>query len=119
MNAAVASAASERDEGKRALRSHDLMHPQEQAAPNHPGRMETGEIFFLESARLEQDHRERVAQREHDGGAGSRREIQRTGFLLDIYIEKNVGILRQTRVGVAADGDDLDLKPRDGRQDSQ
>ena len=42
-----------------------------------------------------------------------------TGFLLDVHIEKDVGILREARVRVAADGDDLDLKPRDGRQDPQ
>src|ERR1700730_4122090 len=95
------------------------MNSQEQAAPNHPGRMEAREIFLLEAARLEQYHRERIAEGEHDGRAGSWREIQRTRLLLDIYIKKNVGILRQARVRVAANGDDLDLKPRDGWQNPQ
>ncbi len=58
-------------------------------------------------------------EREHDGRAGSGREIQRTGFLLDVHIEKDVRILREGRVRVAANGDDLDLKPRDGGQDPQ
>ena len=108
-----------RDHGERVARPHDLMDAQKQAAPDHSGRMEAGEIFLLEAARFEQDHRERVAEREHDGGARGGREIQRTSFLLDIDVENDVRVLRQAGIRVAANGDDLHLKSRDGRQDSQ
>ena len=64
-----------RDHGERAARAHDLVHAQKQTAPDHSGRMKPSEILFLKSARLEQHHRKRVAQREHDRSAGSRREI--------------------------------------------
>ena len=46
-----------RDDSKRVPRPHDLMNPQEQAAPNHPGRMESSEILLGKAACLEQDHR--------------------------------------------------------------
>ena len=87
--------------------------------PIIPAGMKFREILLLKAARLEQDHGERVAKREHDGRAGSGREIQRTRFLLDIDIEEDIAVLRQGRIGRAASGDDLDLKPRDRRQDAQ
>src|SRR5436305_195228 len=44
---------------------HDLVNGNQQAAANFPAGMEFGEIFFFESARLEQNHRQGIAQREH------------------------------------------------------
>ena len=50
---------------QRLARAHDLMHAHQQTAADHSGRMKFGKILFLKSARLEQHHRERVAQRQH------------------------------------------------------
>jgi hypothetical protein len=85
-----------RDESKCISGTHDLVDAQKQAATDHPGRMKPGKVFLLKSARFEQDHGERIAEGEHHGGAGGRSEIQRTGFLLDVYIEENVTILRES-----------------------
>ena len=87
-----------RDQRERLARPHDLVDAHEQTAPNHSGRMKFGEILLLKSARLEQHHRQRVAQREHDGRARGRRQIQRTRFLFDVHVEKDVAILCQGRI---------------------
>ena len=63
------------DHGEGVARPHDLVHAQKQAAADHSGRMEPGEILLLKSARFEQDHGQRIAEREHDGGARSGREV--------------------------------------------
>ena len=104
---------------QRFARPHDLMDAHEQTAANHSGRMKLSEILFLKSARFEQHHGERVAERQHDGRAGSRRKIQRTGFLFDVCVEHDVRLLCQGRFGIAAHGNDADLKPGDRGQNSQ
>ena len=95
------------------------MDAHEQTAANHSGRMKFGEIFLLKSARFEQHHRERVTQRQHNRRAGSRRKVQRTRFLFDVHVEKDVRVFCQSRIGVAANRDDLHLKSRDRRQNPQ
>src|SRR4051812_40094529 len=57
------------DQGQGFSRPHNLMDASEQAPADCSARMEAGEIFLLKSARLEQDHRNRVAESEHDGRA--------------------------------------------------
>jgi hypothetical protein len=59
----------------------------------------------LKTARLEEDHGQRVAEDEHDGGAGSRREIERTGFLFDADVEMNVGVLGEEGFRAAGEGE--------------
>ena len=87
--------ASGRDEGEGVPGTHDLVHPQKQAAADHSRGMEPGEILFLKSARFKQHHGKRIAEGEHDGRAGGRREVQRTGFLLDVHVENDVGVFRE------------------------
>ena len=62
--------------------------------------MKLGEILLLKTARFEQHHGQRIAQDQHHRGAGGRREIQRTGFLRDVYIQMNVAVLREKRFRV-------------------
>ena len=64
-----------RDHGEGVTRPHDLVNAQKQTAPDHSGRMEAGEIFFLKAARFEKHHRKRDTEGEHDGRARSWREI--------------------------------------------
>ncbi len=108
-----------RDHGERVPRPHDLVNAQKQTAPDHSGRMEAGEIFFLKAARFEEHHRKRVTEGEHDGRARSRREIKRTSFLFDVHVENDVRIPGEVRTRIATNRDDLDLEPRDGRQYAQ
>ncbi len=107
------------NEGERTARAHDLVHTQEKAAPDHPAGMEFREIFLLKSARLEQHHGKRVAEREHDGRARGRGQIERTGFLLDVDVEEDIAILPQGRLSGAAHRDHANLEPRDRGQDAQ
>src|SRR5947209_314631 len=98
---------------------HDLMDPEKQAAADHSRGMKPGEILLLKTAGLEQNHGKRVAQREHDGGARRRREIQRTGFLFDVDVEDYIRVLGQARAHITADRHDLDLKSRDRGQNPE
>src|SRR3954454_6966318 len=43
-----------RDHGEGVAGAHDLVNPEQQAAPDHSGRVKPGEILLLKSARLEQ-----------------------------------------------------------------
>ena len=84
-----------RDNRHRFARSHDLMDTHQHAAANHAAGMKFGEIFLVKPARFQQHHGKRIAQRQHHGRARSRREIQRTSFLFDVYIKKNMRVLRK------------------------
>src|SRR6266478_7573978 len=80
--------------------------------------MKLRKIFFLKSARFQQNDRVRIAEREHCRRARSWRQIQWTSFLLDLYVENDVRVFRERGIGIPADGNDLDLKQRDRRQDA-
>src|ERR1700738_377883 len=95
------------------------MNSHKKAASDHAGGMKLGEVLLVKTTRLEQHHGERVTQSEHYRRARSRRQIQRTGFLLDVYIEKDMGVFREGRTGIATDRDDLDLKARNRRQNPE
>ena len=56
--------------------------------------MKFSEIFLVKAARLQEHHRQCVAQRQHHCRARRRRQVQRTGFLFDVYIETNMRVLR-------------------------
>ena len=88
----VADGGIRRDHGQSVARSHDLVDAQKQAAADHSRRMVPGEILLLKTARFEQDHGEGVTESEHHGRARGRREIQRTGFLLDVHVENDVRV---------------------------
>ena len=62
---------------------HDVAHVQQQAPAEAAGRMRTRKILAREAARLEQRHRQCVADSERGRGAGGRRQVVRAGFLLD------------------------------------
>ena len=108
-----------RDERECIPRTHDLVHAQKQAAPHHSARMKAREILLLKSARLQKHHRQRIAQREHDRRARSRRQVQRARLLFYIHVQQDLAILRQGGLRIAAEGDDSHLKTRQGRQDAQ
>ncbi len=63
--------------------------------------MKRAEILLLDPPRFEQHHRQRVAHREHGGGTGSRREIERAGLAGDLHVEVNIGFAGQARLGIA------------------
>ena len=95
------------------------MHAREEAAPDHAAGMKFREILFLKPARLQQHHGQGVAQGEHDRRARRRRQIERTGFLLDVDIEKHMRVSGEGRFRITADGDDLHLEAGDGRQNAE
>src|SRR5437762_4675427 len=74
--------------------------------------MKLRKIFFLKSTRFQQNHCDRIAQRQHCRCARSWRQIQWTSFLLDVYVENDVRVFRERGIGIPADGNDFDLKPR-------
>ena len=70
-------------------------------------RMRAREVLDRKAARVEQRERERVAERERRGRARRRREAQRARFGIDRRIEMHVGRLRERRLLVAGERDDL------------
>src|ERR1700719_4405766 len=95
------------------------MYAHEEAAPDHAAGMKFREILLVKSARLQQYHGQRVAQGEHDCRARGRRQIERTSFLLDVDIEKEMRGSGEGRFRITADGDDLHLEASDGRQTAE
>jgi hypothetical protein len=81
--------------------------------------MKLCEIFLVKPARFEQHHGQRVTQRQHHSRARSRGEVQRTCFLFDVYVEKQMHVLGESGSRIAAHGDDPDLKPCDRGQDPE
>src|SRR5207244_4971543 len=77
--------------------------------------MKLRKIFFLKSTRFQQNHCDRIAERQHCRRTRSRRQIQWTSFLLDVYVENDMRVFRERGIGIPADGNDFDLKPRDRR----
>ena len=71
------------------------MHTHQHAAADHSPRMELRKILLVEAARFQQHHRQGVAEREHHCGARCRRKVQRTRFLLNVDIEKQMRVLRE------------------------
>ena len=61
-------------------RTHHIIHAAE-LATQRAARMEAGKVFGAEVAHLRKHQRERVADRQHRGRAGARREAERTGFV--------------------------------------
>ena len=80
--------------------------------------MKACKIFLLKAARFEQHHRQGVTEGEHDGSAGSRREIERTCLLFHVHVEQHVAVAREGGSHVAAKGNYLYLETRDRRQDT-
>ena len=72
--------------------------------PRAPPGVRAGEVLGVEAARVQQRHRQRVAQRQLRGGAGGGRQVQRAGFLLDAAVEHDVGVPRQRGTRVAGHG---------------
>src|SRR5262245_2283377 len=73
--------------------------------------MRTREVVLAETACIEQRHRERVAECHLSGGAGSWREVQRAGFLIDPARQHDVGMAGQRRLGVAGHRDQGHVEP--------
>jgi hypothetical protein len=65
------------------------------------------EILDRKTSSVEQRQRERVAQRECRGRAGGGREPERTGLGVDARVEVDVRALRERRVLVAGERDQL------------
>ena len=76
------------DSGHGLARAHHVAHVRKQFAPKCTARMRACEILRLETARIQQRHRQCVPQSELRRGAGGGRQIQRTGFFLDRAIQK-------------------------------
>ena len=79
--------------------------------------MEAGEVFLIEAARFQEDHRESVTENQHGSAAGGRREIQGAGFLEDADIEMNRSALREERFWVAGHRYDTDIKTGESGED--
>jgi hypothetical protein len=55
---------------------HDVGDVQQQRRPSAPAGCERAKVVGGEAARFQQRDRERIAERERRGGAGSRREVR-------------------------------------------
>jgi hypothetical protein len=62
---------------------------------------------------------ERVAERKHRRRAGRGREAERTGFAVDRRVEVNIGGLRNGRLLVAGERDDLRALPLEMRRQQE
>ena len=71
------------------------MNAHQHAAADHAAGMKFSEVFLVKATRLQEHHRQRVAQSQHHCRARRRCEVQRTSFLFDIHIETDVRVLRQ------------------------
>ena len=64
-----------RDDRHLVRAAHDLVNLQKQRPTEPSAGMVAREVLFFETARFEQDHRQRVPEHHHDRRAGGRREI--------------------------------------------
>ena len=65
-------------------------------------------ILFLETARLQNRHGQRVAHDHHGGGAGGRGQVERARFLGHPHVQDDVAVARQGGSHRAGDADDFD-----------
>ena len=77
--------------------AHDLTDAGKQDPAEAAARMETREVFLVESARLEQNHGQGIAEGEHGCRAGGRGEIERACLLTDGNVEHDVEERRASR----------------------
>ena len=75
--------------------AHDVADVGQQSATKRSTWMRARKVVGSKAARVEQRHRERVAERECGRGAGGRCEIERAGFFCDRGFEMHVGLQRQ------------------------
>ena len=78
--------------------------------------MALGEFRFLEAARIEHGHGERVAHDKRGGGTGGGRHVERAGFLWHLDVEHDLGVLAKRGARRRCHGDDLHGETPDGRQ---
>ena len=102
--------------GKRVAAHHDVADAGEQPPPDRAARMRTGEVLDRKAARVEQRDRERIAERQHRRRARRGREAQRAGFGVDGGVDVHVGRLRERRLLVARQRDDLRALPLEMRR---
>ncbi len=103
--------------GNEIARAHDFGDFEQKRPPEAPAGVKPGEVFLSESARFQQDHREGVAEDQHGRGAGSGGEPERAGLFFNGGVEVNGGLPGKKGPGVARDGDERDVKAREGRED--
>ena len=87
-----------------AAAAHDVAHVCEQLAAERTTGVRAGEVFFPETACVEQRHRQRVAERELRRGAGRGRQIQRAGFLGHAAVKRDTGLFGQRRLQATGNG---------------
>jgi len=94
--------------------AHDLAHPEEEGAAKMTAGMESREVVLVEAARFQENHRQRIPEGKHGGGAGGRRQIERTRFLRDAHIEYQMRCSSERRLCISRDGYDLDVESGKG-----
>lgn len=105
------------DEGHLGGGAHDLADSQKKGAAEAAAGVEAGEIVAGKAPGFEEDHGEGIAEDKHDGGAGGRGEIERTGFYLHAGVDDDVAGLGEGAAGVAGEGNDAHVKSGEGGQD--
>ena len=70
---------------------------------------------FLEAARIEHGHGERIAHDERGGGACGGGHVERAGFLGHLDVEHDFRVLAKCGARRGCHGDDLHGEPPDGR----
>ena len=85
----------------RVAAAHQVVHVHQQLAAERAAGVRAREVLLAEAARVEQRHRQRVAQRHLRRGAGGGRQVQRAGLLVDGAGQHHVGVAGQRGLGLA------------------
>ena len=78
--------------------------------------MPLGEVLHPESPGVHHRHRQGVAHDQRGGGAGGRGQVEGAGLLGHVAVQDHVRMGRQGRLLGTGEGDDLDPKSLQGRQ---
>ena len=96
------------DGGEGIAAAHDIGDFGEEGTAEGSAGVVAGEVFFFESAGLEEDHGEGVSEDEHGGGGGGGGEVEWAGFAFDAGVEGLVGVAGESGVLSAGEGDEMD-----------
>ena len=96
--------------------AHDLLHGEQQRAPEFSTGMEPRKIIARESTRFQQRHGKRITEDKHRRGARGRGKLQRTGFTAHGRVDMNVRALREEGRRISRDGNDPHIPSRKRRK---
>ena len=97
--------------------AHHVTDMGQQLAAQRAARVRARKVFFLETARVQQRHSQRVAKRQLRRGARGGRQVQGAGFLHHAAVECDARLFGQRRMHATRDGNERHAEPAKHRQD--